>query len=235
MGMVIGKGVIAIRFRDFSSQSKYLIFAGGVHDSSIQDEAQIQDEEKTVRSSLAAHSDATFVYFSTCSILDQNVIHTPYVQHKLRMEKLVQDTAKSFLIFRFPQLIGVSDTKSNLVNFLVDAIANQKLFELWENAEKNLIDIDDIHKIVGEFLKRNSVSNMIVNVASTHQTTVLQLVRDIESFIGLKANYKLVSKGANYEIDTKEIEPILEYLHIDFGENYIANALNKHFGYLISA
>ncbi len=230
--MVIGRGVIASRFMDYSLQSEYLIFAGSVHDSSIQEGSLIQDEEKAVRNSLSGHSDATFVYFSSCSILDLNVSRTPYVQHKLRMEKLIQDSAKSFLIFRLPQVLGLSDTESSLVNYLVDAIANQKSFELWESGQKNLIDIDDVRAIVGEVLRRKVSLNKVVNVASTHQTSVLQLVRDIEAFVGLKANYVLVSKGANHDIDVLEIKPILNDLNIDFCENYITNALNKYFGHL---
>jgi len=233
MGMVIGSGVIANRFIDYSLQSKYLIFAGSVNDSAIRDEHIIQEEEIAVRSALIEFSDATFVYFSSCSIADPDVGHTPYVEHKVRMEKLIQDSAKNFLILRLPQVLGLSDAKSSLVSFLVDAIVNQKSFELWQYAQKNLIDIDDVHEIVGEILQRKIALNKIVNIGSTHKTSVLQLVSDIEAFIGLSANYVLVSKGSNYDLDLTEIKPILSDLNIIFGADYIITSLNKYFGYLI--
>lgn len=233
MSMVIGNGVIANRFIDYSLQSKYLVFAGSVNDSAIQNENTIQEEEVAVRDALSKHLDTTFVYFSSCSILDKDVGYTLYVQHKVRMEKLIQDTAKSFLIFRLPQVLGLADAKSSLVNYLVEVISNQKPFELWQNAQKNLIDIDDVYEIVGEVLRRKVCSNKIINVASTHQTSVLHLVRDIEVFIGLSANYVLVNKGTNYDLDVSEIRPILNDLNIDFGEGYIRTALNKYFSHLI--
>ncbi|WP_081813277.1 glycosyltransferase [Methylobacter tundripaludum] len=235
MDMVIGEGVIANRFSDYLLQSKYLIFAGSVNDSAIRDENTIQKEEIAVKVALSSHPDSTFVYFSSCSILDQDVAHTPYVQHKVRMEKLIQGSVKSFLIFRLPQVLGLSDAKSSLVNYLVDAISNQKPFELWENAQKNIIDIDDVHEIVGEALRRKICLNQIINVASTHQTSVLQLVREIEDFMGFAGNYVLVNKGASYELDVSEIKLILSDLNINFDKDYIRTSLSKYFGHLITS
>ena len=231
--MIIGKGVIANRFKDCSLQLKYLIFAGSVNDASIQDKNIIQAEEKAVTDALSEYNDSTFVYFSSCSILDSEAAHTPYVQHKVHMEKLIQSSAKSFLIFRLPQVIGFFDTKSSLVNFLVDAIVNQKKFELWCNAQKNIIDIDDVYEIVVEVLKRRILTKKIVNIASSHQTSVIQLVNEIEKFFGLTANYILVNKGTSYDLDIFPIKPVLSDLHIEFGEAYIQTSLNKYFGHLL--
>ena len=149
------------------------------------------------------------------------------------MEKLIQSSAKSFLIFRLPQVIGFLDTKSSLVNFLVDAIGNQKKFELWCNAQKNIIDIDDVYEIVVEVLKRGILTKKIVNIASSHQTSVIQLVNEIEKFFGLTANYTLVNKGTSYDLDIFAIKTVLSDLHIEFGEAYIQTALNKYFGHLL--
>ena len=231
--MIIGKGVIANRFKNFSFQCKYLIFAGSVNDSSIQDKNIIQAEEKAVTSALSEYNDSTFIYFSSCSILDLEAAHTPYVQHKVNMEKLIQSSAKSFLIFRLPQVIGFLDTKSSLVNFLVDAIRNQKKFELWSNAQKNIIDIDNVYEIVVEVLKRGILTKKIANIASPNQTSVIKLVSEIEKFFGLTANYILVNKGTTYDLDIFSIKPILSDLNIKFGEGYIQTALNKYFSHLL--
>jgi nucleoside-diphosphate-sugar epimerase len=234
LDMIIGSGVIANRFKDCSLQSKYLIFAGSVNDSSIQDKNIIQAEEKAVTDALSEYNDSTFVYFSSCSILDPEAVHAPYVQHKVNMEKLIQSSAKSFLIFRLPQVMGFLDAKSSLVNFLVEAIGNQKKFELWCNAQKNIIDIDDVYEIVVEVLKRGILTKKIVNIASSHQTSVIQLVNEIEKFLGLNANYILVNKGTSYDLDISAIKPVLSDLNIDFGEAYIQIGLNKYFGHLLT-
>jgi dolichol-phosphate mannosyltransferase len=232
MGMVIGRGVIANRFIDYTSQSNYLIFAGSVNDSAISSESIIQEEEAAVSTALLASAETIFVYFSSCSISDPDLGQTPYVQHKVRMEKLIQDSAKSFYIFRLPQLLGLSDAKSSVVNYFVDAIYNQKPFKLWQFAQKNLIDIDDVHEIVGEVLRRKIGLNKLTNIASAHQTSVLQLVNDIEGFFGCAANFELVEKGSSYALDVSEIQPILRDLNIDFNEGYIKNSLSKYFAHL---
>ena len=189
MSMVIGNGVIANRFIDYSLQSKYLIFAGSVNSSAIKDENIILEEEASLRNALSNHPDITFVYFSTCSALDRDLAHTPYVQHKIRMENLIQELSKNFMILRLPQLLGLSDAKSSLVNYLFDAISTQKHFELWKDSQKNIIDIDDVHEIVGEILRRKICHNKIINIASTRQISVLELVRNIENFVGCSAKY----------------------------------------------
>ena len=235
MSMVIGKGVIASRFIDYSLQSKYLIFAGSVNDSAIPDEKTILDEENAVTDALTNNLNHIFVYFSSCSILDKSVNDTPYVQHKVRMEKVIQESAEEFIIIRLPQVMGLNDVKSSLISYLVDVISNHKSFELWPNAYKNLIDIDDVHEIVGELLRKDICLNKIINVASTQQTPILKIVRAIEDFIGSEANYELVDKGVNYDLDVSEIKPILNDLNIDFGEMYIRNSLIKYFRHLIAS
>lgn len=233
MRMVIGTGLIANRFIDYELQSKYLIFAGSVNDSAIRDE-KIQLEEIDVKNALLKYPDIMFIFFSSCSVLDPNVEHTPYVQHKVRMEKLIQDLAKKFLIFRLPQVLGYSNVKSSLINYFLDAIFNQKSFELWQNAQRNFIDINDVYEIVGEVLRRKTCLNKIINVASTQKTSISQLVSELENFTKLAANYIVVNKGENYEIDVSEIKPILSDLNIDFGDNYIGTSINRYFGHLLA-
>lgn len=230
--MVIGRGAIASRFNDYLFQSEYLIFAGSVNDSSIQGGVIIQEEEMAVAEALSKHPDITFVYFSSCSILDPDVAHTPYVMHKIRMEELITKSAKHFLIFRLPQVMALFDAESSLVNFLVDAITKQKTFELWALSQKNFIDIDDVHKIVGEILNRKAVMNKIVNVANIHKTSVQHLVKEIEAFTGMAAKYILVNRGRDFDIDVSEIKPLLKEANIDFGQGYLHSTLRKYYGHL---
>lgn len=232
--MLIGKGVIATRFSDYLEQKDYLIFAGSVNDSSIQDNDIIQGEERAVRAALLAHPDIPFVYFSSCSILDPDVAHTPYVMHKMRMEELITKSAKYFLICRLPQVMALFDAESSLVNFLVDAITKQKTFELWAYSQKNFIDIDDVHKIVSEILNRKAVMNKIVNVANIHKTSVQHLVKEIEAFTGMAAKYILVNRGRDFDIDVSEIKPLLKDANIDFGQGYLHSTLKKYYGHLAS-
>jgi dolichol-phosphate mannosyltransferase len=230
--MVIGSGVIANRFVDYLLQSEYLIFAGNVNDSSIKEESIFQQEATAVAAALKECQRTTFVYFSSCSILDAELSHSLYVQHKVRMEGLVKELSANYLIVRLPQVMGLNDNKSSLVNYLVDSIGNNKHFELWEKASKNLIDIDDVYEIVCRVLNQKTALNKTINVASTHQTSVSELVREIEKFFGSSAEYTLINKGTNYSIELQEIRDVITDLKIDFGEGYIAKSLSKYFSHL---
>jgi len=233
MNNVIGSGVIANRFADYSLQSKYLLFAGRVNDSGIMDESVIQNEELNVKAALSVLSDRTFLYFSSCDVLD--MIQTPYGQQKVRIETLIQNSTKNYIIFRVPQVLGLSVSKSNLnMPFLVDAIFNRKPFDLERNACQNLIDIDDVHEIVSEILRRDICHNKIINIASPNQTSVLQLIEEIEGFLGIKSNYVVIdSTSTSSAIDISDIYPIINSLNIEFNDNYIKSALNKYFGHLM--
>jgi glycosyltransferase involved in cell wall biosynthesis/dTDP-4-dehydrorhamnose reductase len=231
--VLIGNGVIANRFCDYALKSNYLIFAGSINDFAINDDAAFQNEEAALQLALADNPDVPFIYFSSCSILDPEVGETPYVLHKIRMEKLLQSQAKFFLIFRLPEVVGLSGDESNLVNFLVDAISNKKPFEISAKAQKNLIDIDNVHTIADEIIKSNKYSNSIINIASTQKTSIYALIQNIEQFLGLKARFDKVEKGSDMDLDISEIQPLLSMLNINFDENYIPRALEKYFGHLI--
>ena len=231
--MLFGTGVIADRFCDFASQKKYLIFAGSVNDPSIEDEVGLQNEEVRIKEFIIENPDIFFVYFSSCSVLDPGMSNTPYVLHKLRAEKIVETNAKSFLIFRVPQIFGLSDQKSSLVNYLVDSIANGKKFDIWGKSERNLIDIDDVHAISSKILNNKLYVNSTINIASTRQMPVLDLVEAIETFLGVTANYTVVNKGNSLTLSVAEIEPHLSSLNIHFDEDYIVSRLQKYFNHLI--
>ena len=97
-----------------------------------------------------------------------------------------------------------------------------------------MIDIDDIHEVVSEILRRNILVNKVINIASPQQTDVLQLVSDIEDFTGFAADYILVDKGSQYHIDISDIQPIFVDLKLDFDRNYVPRSLRKYYQHLIS-
>lgn len=234
MNMIIGEGIIFNRFIDYSLQSKYFIIAGTINDSLIKDEAIILQEEAVIAAALSDHNDLIILYFSSCSIIDPSVQHTQYVRHKIRMEKLIQKSAPHYYIFRLPQILGLSETTSNLVGSFVNAIINHQKIEIWQNARRNLIDIDDVHEVVSEILRRNILRNKIINIASPQQTDVLRLVQDIEEFTECAADYILVDKGSEYHIDISDIQSILFDLNLNFDQNYVSQSLRKYFQHLKS-
>lgn len=232
MNNVIGRGVIANRFVNYASQSRYLIFAGSVHDSRIADVKSIEAEEALLRTIIENGKDETLVYFSSCSVLDPEQNQSLYAEHKARMEQMLQTSSRQFLIFRLPQLFGLSDEGTSLVNFLVDAVLNGKSFDIWQNAQRNFIDIDDVYRIVHDIFSSRNQLNRIINIANPCSTSVADLVALIEKFFDRTAKYQLVSKGSHFPIDIADIEPVIARLGIDFRSGYIQRCLEKYYRHL---
>lgn len=232
--MVIGDGAIANRFASYSLQSKHLIFAGSVHDSSIADAIKISTEEDAIRAALAAiNNSVMFVYFSSCSIDDATQGASPYVAHKKRMEQLIQASASSYLIFRLPQVLGLADNEGGLVSGLVNAITRGEPFELWRDATRNFIDLDDVYSIAHAILADGANNNRVINIASPCSTPVPQLVSLLESYFGKSGNYELVVRAGSYPLDTCAISDVILRLGIDFGPDYLLRAVGKYYAHLL--
>lgn len=235
MSSLIGKGMIATRFSDYSLQSKYIMFAGTINDSSFNDINLMKQEEMQMKNILSENSSKIIVYFSSCSIQDNQMKNTPYVLHKVLMEELIQESNRDYYIFRLPQVIGLNDADSSLITYLVNAIYNNNEFKIWDGISKNLIDIDDVYSIIDKILEDKIYLNNTINIANKNSTTVLKIVHKIEKFIKKQGKYKLVTKGSNYNIDTNKIDTIADSLNISFSDDYLDKSLNKYYSYLIES
>lgn len=231
--MLIGSGIVADRFCDYELQSKHLVFAGAIHDSEVCDPQIIAEEERALKAALATSSDIPCVYFSSCSILDPEVQNTPYVEHKIRMEKILQESGRSFWVFRLPQLVGPTDTQSNLAKYFVDQIYNEKKFEVWGGAKRNFIDIDDVHVIVSHIIRKDLHANSIINIANSAQNSPKDLVTSIEQVLGISAKYTELDKGTDLAIDISKIEPLFANLDVTFDDTYLQRLIDKYYGHLV--
>ncbi len=230
MNRVVGKGSIASRFARFNGSPEYFIFAGSVHDSSISNIEEIQKEEQEVKTALALLDVHTiFIYFSSCSIGESFNDVSVYTQHKKRMEAFIRSKASQYLIFRLPQVIGLYSYEAGIVNYLMANVTAGKKINVWENAGRNLIDLDDVYAIVCEILNQKKYSNCTINVASPVTTSVTQMVSVVEHFLNKTADVELIKKGESNHINIAEIKEIIDTLEIDFGHNYFINALAKYY------
>ena len=233
MSSVIGRGVIANRFVTYAQQTRYLIFAGSVHDSTLADNGLFDAEEAQLGKAIENQQNETIVYFSSCSILDPDQVDSPYAQHKLRMEKKLQTSSVRYVIFRLPQLLGLGDEKTSLVNFLVDSIGNGRSFQLWQNAQRNFIDIDDVYRIAHDMLSNACPTDRIINICNTNNTPVAELVKTLEAYLGKPSHCQLKDKDSSFAIDTADIRPVISKLGIDFQPGYLEKCIDKYYRHLV--
>lgn len=231
--MIYGKNMISKRFMPYALDENYSVFVGDIHDSTIVNPSEFASEAEEIERLINEFPNRFFVYFSSCSILDPSLQDSPYVKHKIAMEAKVSNLAPNFLVCRLPQVVGLNGEKSNLVDYLVEAIFTESEFDLWTHAERNLIDIDDVYEIVDEILRSNTLKNSIINVANPRSTTVEEIVSDIGVFLGIEPKFSRKDRVTKYEIDISKIESVIEDLDMAFGSDYFSSTLNKYFSHYL--
>jgi nucleoside-diphosphate-sugar epimerase len=227
--MVIGNGMVAKRFESYKKDDQFLIFASGVSNSKNTDPAIFNREIELLQNTIKENKEKTLVYFSTCSIYDPEEKNSEYVLHKKNIEDLIQKQQKQFYIFRISNLVGRSDNPNTVLNFFFYHIRHAINFDLWSNATRNLLDIDDMYKIIDYILQKKTFKNDIINIANPVNYSVIEIITALETLMGLRANYIPISKGKDFVIDVSLISPLFTKLNIHFGKTYLTNLLQKYY------
>lgn len=227
--MVIGNGLVARRFELYNTQDNYLVFASGVSNSQTKNTDAYNREFKLLKDCILKYKKKSLIYFSTCSIYDPQEMESAYVKHKLQIEKYIQSHAKQYHIFRVSHLTGTSTNPNTLLNFFFNHVRNGVNFDLWTNACRNIIDVDDAYLIVDHILKSNLFSNQVINIANPVNHPVKKIISAIETFLNIKLNYIEIDRGTCFEIDTSAIQHIIQKLGVRFDQNYLMDLLNKYY------
>lgn len=229
--MIIGSGLLAQAFAPvFSQREDVCIYTAGVSNSSCKDPHEFAREQLRLTDALQhfTHADP-FVYFGTCSVADPEVCDTPYVQHKLAMEGLVS-SHPHYLILRLPQVAGKTPNPHTLLNHLYAKIARSEAFSLWKNAERNIIDVDDVAAIACQLIADGTMRNITLNIANPVSSPMAAIVDAMEQVVGKRAIYQVVERGSGYAIDTDAILPVLDAAGVKFGSDHLERVIRKYYG-----
>ena len=225
--MIIGNGIIANAFKSYKLDHKIIIFASGVSNSRETSRIKFNRERDLLNDTLETYGEENkIVYFSTCSMYDTYFDISVYTEHKIRMENLVISKAKIYNIFRMSQVLGLNN-RHQLIGFLCNSIIDGEEFELF-NIERNIVDIDDIYRLVSSILNNKIYNNTIQNIANTKNIKVLDLVVLIEKILNKSANYKIVDKPGDFIIDIDNINNLIKDYKI-FDKNYLESRIRKYY------
>ncbi|HEV2832537.1 MAG TPA: hypothetical protein VGW31_11205 [Hanamia sp.] len=227
--MVIGNGMIANRFIDYKDDDSIIIFASGVSNSKDTIEQNFLREFALLDKTIKSNTDKALVYFSTCSIEDEELQNAPYVIHKKTIEKFIKETASGYFIFRVSNLAGVSNNPYTLLNYFIFNVLQNHPLKVWKNAYRNIIGIDDMYAITNYILQKNIFVNSTINIANPENYSVPFIINTIETYLRKKAVSFEEDKGDNYNIDISKIEPIISRLNIPFNDDYLASLLKKYY------
>jgi nucleoside-diphosphate-sugar epimerase len=228
--------MLARAFAPYAESPDVLVFASGVSNSREVSTDAFTREGRLLRESATRYPDATFVYFSTCSVLDEELRSAPYVQHKLAMEALTS-TRPRFYVFRLPLVVGYSDNPHTLMNFFYHRILRELPIPVWDGAERNLIDVQDVYAIASRIIDRRLMENQIINIAAPQNISITDIVTTMAAVTG-KAPNVVHEKGhqrSRYAIDISAIKPTVDDLKLAFDECYLESTLRKYYGQSVLA
>ncbi len=227
--MVIGYGMIANIFNSYRDKEDIVIFASGVSDSTNVASAAFTREKELVANTLKTNQGKLIVYFSTCSIYDPGLQDSVYVQHKKNVEEYIIANHSPSLVFRLTNPVGKTTNTNTLVNFFIKNILEKTGFEIWKNATRNIIDIDDMYLICNEIIQQKLFINQIINIANPQNYPVPFIVETIEKHFGVKGNYTISDKGNGPVIDSSLVQPLFQKFNITFDKHYLSEILQKYF------
>jgi nucleoside-diphosphate-sugar epimerase len=222
--MIIGNGLVANAFKKYFYDKNILIFASGVSNSSEKNLKKFLREKNLIKKFI--NKKYKIIYFSSFSI-EESTYHTKYIKHKIFMEQFISK-AKKFLIFRLPQLAGNSTNPHTLMNNICSQINQKKVVTVFLNQSRNIIDINDVVKIVDFYLKKK-VNNKIINIGNIKYYKVIYLVKILKKHFKKNVKLNIIFKKKNNEV--KKINPglNLKLRKTIFKKNYLKNLIKKYY------
>ncbi len=214
-------------FKEYLNDSKVVIFASGVSNSRETRRISFEREERLLKTIIESYYKKTIVYFGTCSVYDNSVNQTSYVQHKLKMEHLIENKCQKFYIFRLPQIVGQTSSPT-LINHLFNAIYNDEELAINKNSTRNLIGVNEVFFIANYLIKNNFYVNETTNIATPYNDFVIDIIFMIEKILKKKCKYKLINIGEKETIDINKIMDIIKNKNI-FPEGYTCKILNNFY------
>lgn len=227
---VIGSGMIARAFASAISDShNVVVYASGVSNSDCTDVTKFDRERNLLSDSLGKACVARpFIYFGTCSVYDPDAQKKAYVRHKVEMEALVLSHAAGRVI-RLPQIAGPNPPPNTLIASLVAKVRAGETIRVWQDAVRNIIDIEDVVRIVKVLANQNFLDKSVINVANPVSISVMDLINAIEYGLQVSPRVELVKKGCPYKIDTDALRDILKLASVEFGQDYLLKTIRKYY------
>ena len=229
---VYGKGFIAFNLKKIKLPKKIFIYAAGVSNSNSKNVKDYKREITQIKKVVKKKTNKIFVYISSLSVENKKLKNDKYIKNKLKIEKIVKKSCKKYLIVRLPQIVGNNNNKHTLTNSLYNNILKNKKLSIWKGSVRNLIDIDDIKKILKQYFNSKYKPCSTINIFNPYSVDVVYLVRIFEYLLNKRAKFKLINKinkNINFKFIKREtILPLNYYKNIK-NKDYIKRVLKKYY------
>jgi len=228
--MVIWNWLLAKAFSYYNENNNIVIFASWVSNSQNQDIALFKREIELLKKTLNENQNKLIVYFSTCSITDESLKSSKYINHKKHIEKIIKNHQNNdFLILRISNPVWYTQNNHTLLNYIAEKINNNEKFTVYKNSKRNIIDIEDLFIIAKYIIDNRLFINEVINISNNMNIDILEIVNLLEKAIWKKAIYDIEEKGWTPIIDTKNIQNIINKLNINFDYSYLEKVIYKYY------
>lgn len=204
--IIVGTGMIGKSLTDVDFGRPTLVLAAGVSDSQETRPEAFEREVSLVEHAIVSHPDMHVLYCSTCSV--DSGIQTPYIAHKLAMEKRVQSKAASSHVFRLPQVVGRVHNRT-LVSYFVESILQDRVLTVQTRATRNLLDVRDFARVASLVVRSNIGEGMPQNIAASMQIPVQDIVLEIAKVLDRTTRIEFVDAGYSQAINTEFLKRLL--------------------------
>ncbi len=231
INFIQGSGFLAKAFKKklaFFKKNVIILYVAGISNSLEKRNKEFKREFKRIEEFIKSN-DKKIVYISTCSIFDNSRNHA-YVKNKIKIEKLIRLKVKKYIIIRLPELVGSNKNPNTLVNFFYNKITKKKKFNLWINAKRNLLDIEDVIKMTLYYVNIYKNKNKVMNLLNTKFYYASEILENLEKITKKKALYNEKKvKSYKYKIKNELNSRAIKKLNLKFNKSYLNHILKKYY------
>jgi len=221
---IIGSGFIAARFKKyhkFLKKKKIIIYAAGISNSLEVNKKNLEREVLKIKNFIH-NNKKKLIYISTYSVNDESRQRKLYVKNKIKIEKIIKQESKEYMIIRLPEIIGKNKNPNTLTNFFYNKIVKDESFNVFKNSRRNLLDVDDAIKNCIKIIRSYRKNKKVINLLNKKFNTPLQIVNNFEKILKKKGIYKL----QNNKIKKWSLK---NNYYIYSKKNYLIKSLKKYY------
>ena len=207
-----------------------IIYAAGISNSQTKSNKQFHREIRLFKNFTKKNYKSKILYISTADVTNNLKNKTKYVKNKIKIEKIIKSNFNHFIIIRIPQLIGKSRNKNTLINFFYNRIKKQKKIIILSNVKRNILDIDDVIKMIKVIIMNKKIRKKTITLSNKHFIKPIEIVKILEKKLQKKANYSLKrTKKQDWRLNFHQNIGYFKNAKINFNKDYLIKAVKKYY------
>ena len=230
---IIGNGFIGKSLNKIKKdliRTNYIIYAAGISHSKTKSKRNLNKELNSFKIFSKNNFSKKVIYISTADVTNNISNKSLYVKNKIKIEKLVKKKFKNYIILRLPQIIGKSKNKNTLVNYFYFNIKNNKPLVLIKNFKRNVLDIDDILKLLKIIIYSKKTKNKVIILSNKYSVQPIDIVKIFEKKLNKTVNFKFKKiKKQIWPLYYQKNAHYFRKAKITFDRNYLLKTINKYY------